>query len=108
MLAEEDTRTMLAERRAQVATEHRAMLSEIHGRALVIVRDALAAPAAELGQALAVLKTMGPTLGSVHAEALAEPGKVQSAIETERLFARERKTSPDLAFYRWLRRASIP
>ena len=84
------------------------MLSEIHGRALVIVRDALAAPAAELGQALAVLKTMGPTLGSVHAEALAEPGKVQSAIETERLFARERKTSPDLAFYRWLRRASIP
>lgn len=54
------------------------MLSEIHGRALAIVRDALAPPDAELEQALAVLKTMGPTLGSVHAEALAEPGKVQS------------------------------
>jgi len=79
--SEDDTRSMLAAGRQQLAEEHQAKLSRLHGRVLDKLGDALDDPDIKVGDVVAIARALGPAMTASDAEGMDAPRKLKSEID---------------------------
>jgi len=78
---EDDTRSMLAAGRQQLAEEHQAKLSRLHGRVLDKLNDALDDPGIKVGDVVAIARALGPAMTASDAEGMDAPRTLKFEIE---------------------------